>query len=340
MAKVDLKLLGDLAFLLGSAFSTYYLWNLLSASASPETGASEEQKRKMVSTAKRLDREVVEGMGEHEFKMLANVVHPEDINQGFADIGGLDDIVDDLRETVIFPLTHAAQLGDAPLLQAPKGVLLYGPPGCGKTMLAKALAKESGANFINVPLSSLMDKWYGESNKIVAGLFTLAYKLAPCIIFIDEIDSFMRTRQSSDHEASAAMKAEFMTWWDGLTTSAGGGVLILGATNRMFDIDDAILRRMPKRFAVQKPGPAERLKIMQILLQDTPVSSDLDWKALIYDTDGKSGSDLKEYCRAAAMNAMKELYRIHYKGKSMADGPKPKLRPLRTEDFVESYRLD
>lgn len=340
MAKVDLKVLGDLAFLVGSAISTYYLWNVLSSSAQQDSAVSGDQKRKVLATAKKLDKQLVEGLGEHEFKMLANVVHPEEINQGFSDIGGLDNIVDELRETVIFPLTHASQLGDVPLLQAPKGVLLHGPPGCGKTMLAKALARESGANFINVPLSSLMDKWFGESNKIVAGLFTLAYKLAPCIIFIDEIDSFMRARQSTDHEASAAMKAEFMTWWDGLTTASQGGVLILGATNRIFDIDDAILRRMPKRFAVNKPGPEERRKIMQILLQDTPLSPDLDWDALVEDTQASSGSDLKEYCRGAAMNAMKELYRIHYKDKIVDEGEKPKLRPLRTEDFIEAYRLD
>lgn len=97
------------------------------------------------------------------------------------------------------------------LLGAPKGVLLYGPPGCGKTMLAKALAKESGATFINIAMSVLSNKWYGESNKLVAGLFGLARKMQPSIIFIDEIDSFLRERSRGDHEVTAMMKAEFMT---------------------------------------------------------------------------------------------------------------------------------
>ena len=128
------------------------------------------------------------------------------------DIGGLDPIVSSLRESVIYPLLYPNLFtSSSSLLGAPKGVLLFGPPGCGKTMLAKALAKESGATFINIAASVLTNKWYGESNKLVAGLFSLARKTQPSIIFIDEIDSFLRDRTKGDHEVTGMMKAEFMT---------------------------------------------------------------------------------------------------------------------------------
>lgn len=128
------------------------------------------------------------------------------------DIGGLEPIISSLRESVIYPLLYPHLFSSSALLGAPKGVLLFGPPGCGKTMLAKALAKESGATFINIAASVLTNKWYGESNKLVAGLFSLARKVQPSIVFIDEIDSFLRERTKGDHEVTGMMKAEFMTY--------------------------------------------------------------------------------------------------------------------------------
>jgi len=338
VSRVDVKIIADLAVIVGSSISMYYLLKAIFSQG--DGGLSADQKKRAYSAAGRLDPKVASELSEYELKLLPNVIHPEEINSGFDDIGGLEHVVDELRESILFPLTHMEQFEGAPLLQAPKGVLLHGPPGVGKTMLAKALARESGANFINIQMSTLMDKWYGESNKIVAGLFSLAYKLKPCIIFIDEIDSFMRDRSSIDNEASATLKAEFMTWWDGLVTSSGG-VMILGATNRPFDIDPAIMRRMPKQFEVRKPGPEQRHKILKIMLQDTPTDPELDWDAVVSATEGYSGSDIKELCRDAAMRSMRELYRTHYKSRLPTDrSEKPKLRPLMTSDFITTLSLD
>ena len=138
-------------------------------------------------------------------------LHPSCPPIHLQDIGGLDPIISSLRESVIYPLLYPHLFTSSSLLGAPKGVLLFGPPGCGKTMLAKALAKESGATFINIAASVLTNKWYGESNKLVAGLFSLARKAQPSIVFIDEIDSFLRERTKGDHEVTGMMKAEFMT---------------------------------------------------------------------------------------------------------------------------------
>ncbi|KAJ3577900.1 hypothetical protein NPX13_g2669 [Xylaria arbuscula] len=279
-------------------------------------------------------------LNEYESMVALEVVAPEDISVGFDDIGGLDDIIEEVKESVIYPLTmphlysHAA-----PLLSAPSGVLLYGPPGCGKTMLAKAVARESGASFINLHISTLTEKWYGDSNKLVRAVFSLARKLQPTIIFIDEIDAVLGTRRSGEHEASGMVKAEFMTLWDGLTSANTRGlparIVVLGATNRIHDIDEAILRRMPKKFPVSLPEKAQRLRILQLLLKDTktePGHFNMDYIARV--TAGMSGSDIKEACRDAAMAPVREYIREHRaSGSSMSSIDPTKVRGMRTEDF-------
>ncbi|ODQ62404.1 hypothetical protein WICANDRAFT_49923 [Wickerhamomyces anomalus NRRL Y-366-8] len=335
--KIDLKLVTDIALFVGASISAYYMMNHLLSQEGPAAKSSDTKKKANASLQrlKQLNPDLKLDLNDYENAVLASVVTPFEIDVKFNDIGGLETIIDELRESILYPLTVPELFTHSSLLQAPKGVLLYGPPGCGKTMLAKALAKESGANFISIRMSSIMDKWYGESNKMVDAIFSLAEKLQPCIIFIDEIDSFLRERQSMDHEVTAMLKAEFMTLWDGLTSS--GRILVLGATNRPNDIDSAFMRRMPKRFSVSLPNIEQRTRILKILLKDSELDKrEFDLDKLVYQTDGLSGSDLKELCRDAAMNSMREYIKYNFKnGKKITEGD-IQVRPLKNSDFVST----
>ncbi|KAI0823984.1 ATPase [Trametes gibbosa] len=325
----------DVAIFVASQAALYYTLRWVMDSVSPVE--RKEVKQKSLKALESLGHKDLK-LDEYESQIASEVIHPDDINVRFTDIGGLDPIISSLRESVIFPLRFPHLFSSSSLLGAPKGVLMYGPPGCGKTMLAKALAKESGATFINIAASVLTNKWYGESNKLVAGLFSLARKTQPSIVFIDEIDSFLRERTKGDHEVTGMMKAEFMTLWDGLTSSTDR-ILVLGATNRPNDIDSAILRRMPKRFSIGLPDADQREKILSLMLKDTLLAPNFSIRVLAEQADGLSGSDLKELCRNAAMRPMREFMR-------QADGDVDKLvksqdegftlRPLTMGDFFQT----
>ncbi|KAI9202297.1 P-loop containing nucleoside triphosphate hydrolase protein [Polychytrium aggregatum] len=186
------------------------------------------------------------------------------------------------------------------------GVLLFGPPGTGKTMLAKAVAKSGGARFMNVSLSDVFDKYVGEGEKNVRAIFTLARKLAPCVVFLDEVDALFGARRSDGSNSSRReIINEFMSEWDGLNSN-NGGVIIMGATNRPFDLDDAILRRMPRRILVDLPTESQREKIIDLHLRGETLTADVSIPELAKRTQFYSGSDLKNLCVAAALSSVKE----------------------------------
>lgn len=175
-----------MAFFAASQVALYYaLRYVLSSLAEPGTSKKTKEKGESLLSQSGLSKEQLAALDldEYESQIAGEIIPPASIDTTFESIGGLDDIISSLRETVIYPLTYPELFAaGGSLLAAPRGVLLYGHPGCGKTMLAKALAKESGATFINLPLSSLTSKWFGESNKLVNGLFSLARKLQPSIV--------------------------------------------------------------------------------------------------------------------------------------------------------------
>ncbi|XP_077482632.1 outer mitochondrial transmembrane helix translocase isoform X2 [Stigmatopora argus] len=248
-------------------------------------------------------------LSEYEMSIAAHLVDPLAMQMSWRDIGGLDDVIAELQETVIMPVQKRHLFQSSKLLQPPKGVLLYGPPGCGKTLIAKATAKEAGFRFINLQPSTLTDKWYGESQKLAAAVFSLAVKLQPAVVFIDEIDSFLRNRSSSDHEATAMMKAQFMSLWDGLDTDHRCQVIVMGATNRPQDLDSAILRRMPARFHIKQPSLHQRQQILKLILENENVERSVELSELARETEGFSGSDLREMCRDGALSSVRDFVR-------------------------------
>ncbi|XP_040989281.1 spastin-like isoform X4 [Juglans microcarpa x Juglans regia] len=244
---------------------------------------------------------------EFEKRIRPEVILANEIDITFADIGALDDIKESLQELVMLPLRRP-DLFKGGLLKPCKGILLFGPPGTGKTMLAKAIAKEAGASFINVSMSTITSKWFGEDEKNVRALFTLAAKVSPTIIFVDEVDSMLGQRtRVGEHEAMRKIKNEFMTHWDGLLTKQGEHILVLGATNRPFDLDEAIIRRFERRIMVGLPSVENREMIFKTLLAKEKVEEGLDFKELATMTEGYTGSDLKILCTTAAYRPVREL---------------------------------
>ncbi|KAK1314542.1 Katanin p60 ATPase-containing subunit A1 [Acorus calamus] len=272
---------------------------------------------------------------EYENNFVSAVVPPDEVGVRFNDIGALEDVKRTLNELVILPMRRPELFSHGNLLRPCKGILLFGPPGTGKTLLAKALATEAGANFISITGSILTSKWFGDAEKLTKALFSFANRLAPVIIFVDEVDSLLGARGGAfEHEATRRMRNEFMAAWDGLRSKDSQRILILGATNRPFDLDDAVIRRLPRRIYVDLPDAANRVKILKIFLAQENINSDFKYDELANATEGYSGSDLKNLCIAAAYRPVQEVLEEEQKGGTCTTSPI--LRPLKLDDFIQA----
>jgi transitional endoplasmic reticulum ATPase len=222
----------------------------------------------------------------------------------YEDIGGLHDAADKIREMVELPLRHPelfTKLGIDP----PKGVLLYGPPGSGKTLLAKAVANESGASFFSIAGPEIMNKFYGQSEENLRKIFEEAEKSAPAIIFIDEIDSIAPKREEATGEVERRVVSQLLTLMDGLKSR--GKVIVIAATNRQDALDPALRRggRFDREIEIGVPDQKGRLEILQIHTRNMPLAKDVDLKKLASITYGFVGADIEALAKEAAMSALR-----------------------------------
>ncbi|KAK9794900.1 hypothetical protein WJX73_000623 [Symbiochloris irregularis] len=261
-------------------------------------------------------------------------------NVRWADIAGLEEPKRVLHENVILPLLMPDYFQG--IRRPVKGVLMFGPPGTGKTMLAKAVATECSTTFFNVSAATLGSKYRGESERMVRCLFELAREHAPTTIFFDEIDSLCSTRGSqNEHEASRRVKTEMLVQIDGINGTAEGQrpqVMVMAATNCPWDIDEALRRRLEKRIYIPLPGTAERAELLRLNMQGVEVADDVDYADLAERARGYSGDDLTGVCRDAALNGMRRriagLAPDQIKGLSKADVQ----APVRMEDFQQALQ--
>uniref|UniRef100_A0A8C3WDI4 Spastin n=1 Tax=Catagonus wagneri TaxID=51154 RepID=A0A8C3WDI4_9CETA len=267
---------------------------------------------------------------------LANFIMNEIVDNGtavkFDDIAGQELAKQALQEIVILPSLRPELFTG---LRAPaRGLLLFGPPGNGKTMLAKAVAAESNATFFNISAASLTSKYVGEGEKLVRALFAVARELQPSIIFIDEVDSLLRERREGEHDASRRLKTEFLIEFDGVQSAGDDRVLVMGATNRPQELDEAVLRRFIKRVYVSLPNEETRLLLLKNLLckQGSPLTQK-ELAQLARLTDGYSGSDLTALAKDAALGPIRELKPEQVKNMSASE-----MRNIRLSDFTESLK--
>lgn len=225
------------------------------------------------------------------------------------DIGGLGEVKRELQETVQYPVEHP-EMFDLFGMSPSRGVLFYGPPGCGKTMMAKAIAKECKANFISIKGPELLTMWFGESEGNVRNLFDKARQSAPCILFFDELDSIAVKRGNSVGDAGGTpdrVLNQLLTEMDGI--NAKKTVFVIGATNRPDIIDPAMLRpgRLDQLIYIPLPDASSRLEIFRANLHKAPMSRHVDLPAMAASTDGFSGADIKEICQRACKLAVREV---------------------------------
>ncbi len=248
------------------------------------------------------------------------------------DIAGLEFAKTTIKEIVVWPMLRPDIFTG--LRGPPKGILLFGPPGTGKTLIGKCIACQSGATFFSISASSLTSKWVGEGEKMVRALFAIARCHQPAVIFIDEIDSLLSQRTDGEHDSSRRIKTEFLVQLDGAATAAEDRILVVGATNRPQEIDEAARRRLAKRLYIPLPEAAARWQmITNLMAREKNQLREQELETVVTATEGFSGADMTQLCREAALGPIRSIQLS-----DIASISADQVRPILYTDFQEALK--
>ncbi|XP_077352340.1 fidgetin-like protein 1 [Festucalex cinctus] len=249
------------------------------------------------------------------------------------DIAGLEFAKTTIKEIVVWPMLRPDIFTG--LRGPPKGILLFGPPGTGKTLIGKCIACQSGATFFSISASSLTSKWVGEGEKMVRALFAIARCHQPAVIFIDEIDSLLSQRTDGEHDSSRRIKTEFLVQLDGAATAAEDRILVVGATNRPQEIDEAARRRLAKRLYIPLPeGPARQQIVANLMSREKNQLRAEELERIVANTDGFSGADMTQLCREAALGPIRSIQLG-----DIATITADQVRPILYGDFQDALKM-
>ncbi|NWR73977.1 FIGL1 protein, partial [Centropus unirufus] len=270
-----------------------------------------------------------------EPKMVELIMH-EIMDHGppvnWDDIAGVEFAKATIKEIVVWPMLRPDIFTG--LRGPPKGILLFGPPGTGKTLIGKCIACQSGATFFSISASSLTSKWVGEGEKMVRALFAVARCQQPAVIFIDEIDSLLSQRGDGEHESSRRIKTEFLVQLDGAATSSEDRILVVGATNRPQEIDEAARRRLVKRLYIPLPEASARKQIVTRLMSREHCSlNEEEIELIVKKSNGFSGADMTQLCREASLGPIRSLQSM-----DIATIMPDQVRPIAFLDFESAFR--
>jgi len=301
---------------------------VMAAAANPNSfqqqGNNEENPELLDPRYKNIDQKMIE--------LIMNEIMDNGAPVNWNDIAGLQFQKKCVKEIVVLPMLRPDIFTG--LRGPPKGLLLFGPPGTGKTLIGKCIASQSKSTFFSISASSLTSKWVGEGEKMVRALFAVAKVHQPSVIFIDEIDSLLSARSESEHESSRRMKTEFLVQLDGAGTDGAERILIVGATNRPQELDEAARRRLVKRLLIPLPEAEARLQIIQNLLgKEKNDLSEEDVSEIVSKSDGYSGADMANLCREAAMGPIRSMDLSLIENMDVEQ-----VRPINKQDLLDALR--